>query len=182
LKRAFTRYQMQASANDMGVRAGLICLANLEIGVHEQTRLQPEIRDALEAAPAAAEGFLGPVVWGLRRFSRELSRRAVTESTMVLVLPGGVSLPLGRHLERAFPEHLLSVADPEFLELVARYEPAAGAVDDCGASDWAVLAQRLHYISHFFRAFHVSPELLGAPFTPRQMKKIQDGEIPDGIL
>jgi hypothetical protein len=65
---------------------------------------------------------------------------------------------------------------------VARYEPGEGMPDDCGASDWAALNQRLHYISHFFRAFHSSPELLDAPFTPEQTRKIRGGRIPDGIL
>ena len=182
LCRAFTRYQAQAFAKEAGVRSGLISLANLEIGVHEQTRLQPEIRDALDAAPAAAEGFLGHVVWGLRRFSRDLSRRAITECMMVLVLPGGLSLPLGRHLDRPLPDDLRNVRDREFTELVARYEPAEGVTDDCGASDWSLLAQRMHYISHFFRAFHASSELLEPPFTPQQTLEIRSGRIPDGIL
>jgi hypothetical protein len=182
LRRAFTRYQAQAFARDAAVRAGFISLANLEIGVHEQTRLEPEIREALEAAPAAAEGLLGYVIWGLRRFSRDLSRRAITECMMVLALPGDVSLPLGSHLDRPFPGDLRNVRDAEFLQLVTLYEPGEGVPDDCGASDWAALNQRLHYISHFFRAFHASPELLEAPFTPEQTRKIRDGRIPDGIL
>ena len=182
LRRAFTRYQAQGFASDPGPRAGLISLANLEIGVHEQTRLEPEIREALEAAPAAAEGLLGPVVWGLRRFSRDLSRRAITECMMVLALPGDLSLPLGMHLDRPFAEGLRDVRDPEFLQLIARFEPEAGMTDDCGASDWVILTQRLHYISHFFRAFHAESDLLGPPFTPEQIRKVRAGEIPDGSL
>jgi hypothetical protein len=182
LRRAFTRYQAQGFADEAGVRAGLISMANLEIGIHEQTRLQPEIREALEAAPAAAAGLLGNVIWGLRRFSRDLSRLAITECMMVIVLPGNVLLPLGLHLDRPFSDDLRNVRDPEFLQLIERYEPANGGADDCGASDWAVLTERLHYISHFFRVFHASPGFLEAPFTREQIRKIRDGRIPDGIL
>ncbi|MDX6678814.1 MAG: hypothetical protein QOE31_2866, partial [Solirubrobacteraceae bacterium] len=40
---------------DPGERSALILLANLEIGMHEQTRLQPEIRASLDAPNDVAE-------------------------------------------------------------------------------------------------------------------------------
>ena len=43
LRRAFSHYQQQAHEADPRTRAGLVLLANLCIGLHEQTRLQPEI-------------------------------------------------------------------------------------------------------------------------------------------
>ena len=43
------------SRRDPKARAQLAVLANLEIGFHEQTRLQPEIREALDAAYATQE-------------------------------------------------------------------------------------------------------------------------------
>ena len=60
------------------------------------------------------------------------------------------------------------------------YEPVPPAPDDCGARDWAELAQRMHYISHLFRAFHERPELSSAPFTPAQVERLRAGEVPDG--
>ena len=42
-------------------RAELVVLANLEIGLHEQTRLQPEIREALDAA--ATTGTDSAAIW-----------------------------------------------------------------------------------------------------------------------
>jgi len=50
LRRAFTHFYEARFAADPKARAELILLANLEIGFHEQTRLQPEIQAALEAA------------------------------------------------------------------------------------------------------------------------------------
>jgi hypothetical protein len=41
LREAFTHYQHQRHESDGGTRAAWILLANLKIGLHEQTRLQP---------------------------------------------------------------------------------------------------------------------------------------------
>ncbi|MBC6456579.1 hypothetical protein [Actinomadura sp. HBU206391] len=49
LRQAFTRYHQALFTSDPKRLAELLLLANLEIGVHEQTRLQPEITAALEA-------------------------------------------------------------------------------------------------------------------------------------
>ena len=50
LRQAFTRYHRARFEVDPAARAQLVLLANLEIGFHEQTRLQPEIAAALNAA------------------------------------------------------------------------------------------------------------------------------------
>jgi hypothetical protein len=50
LRRAFTHFYEARFETDRKARAERILLANLEIGFHEQTRLQPEIQDALESA------------------------------------------------------------------------------------------------------------------------------------
>lgn len=50
LRRAFAHFYEARFTEEPKARAELILLANLEIGFHEQTRLQPEIQDALNAA------------------------------------------------------------------------------------------------------------------------------------
>jgi hypothetical protein len=50
LRRAFRRYYAALFEADAKRRAELLLLANIEIGCHEQTRLQPEIVEALDAA------------------------------------------------------------------------------------------------------------------------------------
>ena len=50
LRQAFPRYHRARFEVDPELRAQLVLLANLEIGFHEQTRLQPEIAAALNAA------------------------------------------------------------------------------------------------------------------------------------
>ena len=146
-------------------RAQLAVLANLEIGLHEQTRLQPEIREALDAAYATQEDLgrralealfpsaarwrpvvrrpaaavAGVAAAGAQRSASTLAREVITESFMVLSLPGRV-LALGTHLTDAYPEALGEPADAELAELLARFEPVAPALDDCGARDWSDLA------------------------------------------
>jgi hypothetical protein len=50
LRQAFARYYQALIESDPVTRAQLLLLANLEIGFHEQTRLQPEIAEAMNAA------------------------------------------------------------------------------------------------------------------------------------
>ncbi len=49
LRQAFSHYHAAMFEADAKARAELILLANIEIGFHEQTRLQPEIAEALDA-------------------------------------------------------------------------------------------------------------------------------------
>ena len=50
LRQAFSHYHQARFEVDPVTRAQLVLLANLEVGFHEQTRLQPEIAAALNAA------------------------------------------------------------------------------------------------------------------------------------
>jgi hypothetical protein len=50
LRQAFARYYQAFFEGDATLRAQLLLLANIEIGYHEQTRLQPEIAEAMNAA------------------------------------------------------------------------------------------------------------------------------------
>jgi hypothetical protein len=206
LRQAFARYERRRFEPAPKERVELVVLANLEIGLHEQTRLQPEIAEALDAAyvtkedlgrrglealfprfagrrvvarPAAA--VLGALASGVQRTASELAREAITESFLVLSLPGRV-LALGTHLDDPFPDDLLEVANEHLAALLARYEPVPPAPDDCGAGDWSVLEQRMHYIVHLFRAFHAQAALFEPPFTPEQVRSFTRGRVPDGEL
>ena len=100
---------------------------------------------------------------------------------MVLTLPTRV-LALGMNLADAYPDVLEEPADAELIELLALYEPIAPAPDDCGATDWSDLHQRMHYIAHLFRAFHQTDDLSHPPFTPQQVKSFSRGLVPEGEL
>ena len=65
LRQAFSRYYQAFFELDAKTKAELILLANLEIGFHEQTRLQPEIAAALEASVIEPRPFLRRLVSAL---------------------------------------------------------------------------------------------------------------------
>jgi hypothetical protein len=181
LRQAFTHYQREHAEPDPTLRAQLIVLANLEIGLHEQTRLQPQIRAAIDAAIPQRDLGWRLLRRKLQRELSELSRSVITSCFMVLTLPGAV-LALGRNLDMPFPKDLRSPDDQELAALLARYEPVAPAIDDCAAHDWSELTQRMHYIAHLFRAFHEDSQLTAAPFTPQQVAQFRAGVIPEGDL
>jgi hypothetical protein len=196
LQVAFASYAAAFAEDDPKRRSELMLRANLSIGLHEQTRLQPEIGEALDAPYVTAEE-LGRMLCGTKRprlaravgalalpaqgLVARFSREVITHSLMVLSLPGRI-LALGTHLEDAYPAELHELVEPELVALVSRYEPVPPAPDDCGAEDWSSLDQRMHYIVHLFRAFAETRTLFDAPFTEAQVKSILAGVIPDGEL
>ena len=207
LRQAFARYEHRRLERDPKTRAELAVLANLEIGLHEQTRLQPEIHEALDAAYATQEdlgrraleaffpsaprwwsvvrrpaiAIVGVVAAGAQKSASRLAREVITESFMVLSLPGRV-LMLGSHLADPYPQELDEPVNPELTQLLTRFEPVAPAPDDCGARDWSDLDQRMHYIMHMFRAFHLSEEISRPPFSAEQVASFRRGIVPDGEM
>jgi len=71
LRDAFAHYQQQRRDADAGARAAWILLANLKIGLHEQTRLQPEIVAAVNAPIVTAEDLGARVLHALVPSSRK---------------------------------------------------------------------------------------------------------------
>jgi len=204
LHQAFTHYTRAVATTDEQARGQLLLLANVEIGMHEQTRLQPEIREALDAPYDVKQDLGGRLLlvlapWWRRPVPRVLAKPAgvlgaraqrgladmlreiITRSLMVISLPGRV-LYLGAHLEEPFPAALAELTDAELSALLGSLEPKLPTVDDAGARDWADFDQRMHYVAHLFRAFHLHEELRGPPFTVEQVKAFTAGTIPDGEL
>jgi hypothetical protein len=207
LRHAFERYERLRLEPDATVRAQLAVLANLEIGLHEQTRLQSEIKNAIDAAYATQEDLglraldalfpsarrwwpvvrrpaaavVGGIAAGAQRAASRLAREVITEAFLVLSLPERV-LALGQHLADEYPDALRDPVGAELSGLLSRFEPVAPARDDCGARDWASLDQRMHYIAHLFRAYHLRDELGRPPFTPEQIASVRRGVVPDGEL
>lgn len=203
LRQAFTRYQRLGFERDPKIRCELMLLANIEIGLHEQIRLQPEICEALDAPyitradlarrfgslfPKAVRRRRRPFVWVFNKLTApaqaamsNFAREAITASFMVLVIPGRV-LALGAHLDAPFPALLQDVCDAELTDVHTQFDCRAPACVNCGARDWATLEQRMHYIVHLFRSFHESEDLFRPPFTDRQVADFTAGVVPLGDL
>lgn len=211
LRQAFTHYHRAWTAGDERARAQWLLLANLEIGFHEQTRLQPEIVEAMNAPiydPRALrrrlieELFPDPgarlryVLAGLAGRARPLlqardhladeatriGRLIVTERMMTLAMPSGRTLQLGRDLPGGFPDPLRHIDLPELVELLHLVDPTPDSTLGTGAQDWGNLPDRMHFIADLFRAYHLDGRLLDPPFSPEQTSRLKAGQRPNGRL
>ena len=212
LRDAFRGYALALATDDGKARAELVLLANLRIGFHEQTRLQPEIAEALNApVPEPAEvkerlfARLLPEGGGrlaLRvRLERSLDlRRPLDEAvarlverlrsivrmviTDALMTLGlpGGTLRLGADLAGSYPAHLQNPANADLAALLGSIDPDPGGPRGSGAENWASLAERMHYIGELFRLRQEDAGLLGVPFTPEQTAAIKEGRPPAGHL
>jgi len=211
LREAFVHYQQQRRESDPGVRAALILLANLKIGLHEQTRLQPQIVAAVNAPIVTAEDLGARVLHALlpgsrtwprvahdplakvigwlaarvRRDAIKATQEVVTQALMVLAIPQAsgmyTALALGRDLEAPVPE-ALATPHPFLEAFVLEYDPCPPGGTRCGAEDWCDLRQRMHYIVHLFRAYADTASLYGPPFSPQQVASFRSGVVPRGDL
>ena len=202
LRQAFTAYAAAFNESDPKARAELILLANLAIGWHEQTRLQPEIVEALDAPfeepiklrrtlllqllrPrfGLALRLLGQLVPGrntrvkklldeLDRHSKQIAHEAVTDVLMTLSLPGEV-LALGRDVPGRFPLDLQRIDNPDLLALLGRLDRTPDSTRGSGADSWASLTDRINYIADLFRVHQDDPKVFGDPFTAEEMRRLQ---------
>ena len=118
LRQAFTRYYEAFFEDEAKQRCELILLANLEIGFHEQTRLQPEIAASLEAAfiepePLARRalarllpsfGWTQAAFFALRRILGRPSLSELAMQTLVAVVR--------RETRRVITDTLMSIGLP----------------------------------------------------------------------
>jgi hypothetical protein len=204
---AFRDYHRAGRLSGDKPRAERMLLANLQIGFHEQTRLQPEIAEALNAPlpdPVAvgrqlvaalfpgverlpeplarrARGVLGEIGERLVRRLREVVRAVITEELMTLTFPDG-TVRLGRDLAGSFPPNLGVLADPELVSFLGAVDPTPDTLRGTGARDWASLPQRMHFIADLFRVQHERASLFQPPFSPEQLRSIAAGRTPGGAL
>jgi hypothetical protein len=203
LRRAFVNYQTAVAASDLTVRAQAAFLANVQIGLHEQTRLQPEIREAMDAAlldvaevrreildrletvvagpvhAGALKDLLNGLADDLAQEVRSVVRVVMTELMMTIGLPRGRTLRLGSDVNHRFPATLKSLTNLELASLVATFDPTPDSTHGSGAIDWAVLEQRMRFITDFFRSSHDDESLHEAPFPRVALDAIAAGRTPD---
>lgn len=212
LKQAFTRYYQAFFEADFKARLELLLLANLEIGFHEQTRLQPEIAAALDAAFIKPKDFTRRLLralfpyrgwlarlrlWLMRLFTgptpfdaavnalllevRRLARLVITEHMMTIDL-AGTRLKLGDDLRAEFPLELRTITNADLRTLLERVDPTPDSLDGSGATDWAALTDRIHFIADMFRCYQTTPALFDPPFTADQVIALKAGQVPIGRL
>lgn len=211
LRQAFASYAAAFREVDPNARAELVLLANLAIGWHEQTRLQPEIAEALDAPfeePVKLRrellrqllrlriglavrllldllpgraGSAKKVLDDLDRHVKRIAHEAVTEALMSLSLPGEV-LRLSRDVPGTFPSDLKTIDNPDLRAMLGRIDADPDTTRGSGADDWSSLTERIHFIADLFRVYQERPTLLRDPFTAQQAAVIKSGGRPAGPL
>jgi hypothetical protein len=211
LRQAFAHYARAMRLESARERSEMLLLANLEIGYHEQTRLQPEIVEAMNAPVVepkdlrrrlVAELFPDPT--SLARFwlarlagrmkellqardalaeeTQRLARLVVTATLMTLTLPGGRVLRLGGDIPDRFPEALATIDDPELSAFLRQIDLTPNGPSGTRVEDWGELPQRMRFIANLFRTYHMTQALFDSPFTPDQVGAIRSGRRPAGPL
>lgn len=211
LRDAFTSYFESRKESDPKLKAEMIHHSNLLIGYHEQTRLQPQIVEALNAAfkneneiknrflREFLPGFwlriryyiskllqrklpLDEAIDQLLNIAKQKMREVITEYMMTLYIPGSEVLKLGKDLNKNFPESLEQISNQKLKELLLKIDPTPDSVNESGAKDWGELADRIHFIADFFRTYFEHRPLYSQPFTDEQVKFLMAGKIPSGKL
>ena len=211
LQKAFCNYYQALFETDAKKKTELIFLANLQIGFHEQNRLQPEIAEALNAfidtstikSKLLDNLFSGSNFWTrIQLFFQRLFGKTLLDETiesllekvrlrvrilltaqlMTLTLPPGNRLHLGRDLTQQYPNDLKQLVNLDLLALLKQIDLTENSVNESGATDWADLKERMHYIADLFRCYHESKELFEPAFSNEQLAEIKNGKLPAGKL
>jgi hypothetical protein len=124
LSQAFRSYYRSFFATDFKARAELLLLANIDIGYHEQTRLQPEIAAALDAALVDPHEFMDRLLqavfpgsdWLTAMASRLIGR--LLGRLKPLREAAGTLLAASREqVRRIISEHMMTLALPRGVRL-----------------------------------------------------------------
>lgn len=197
LVQAFTQYFQARSSSDPKQRAELILEGNCRIGLHEQTRLQPNIEGAIEAPVqellvAHLKERFGAVAAAVSVPLKVLASRIgdywadiATRYVMNLSLPDGKEIALGRDvppLSRDFPPALEELDNAELIALLSRYDRNLRTLRGSAAYDWAKLDDRMRFIVDLFRSRQQELALFGQPFTDGQRRELLEGRLPEGRL
>jgi hypothetical protein len=189
---AFTAYYNARFETNRKRKAELVLHGNLLIGLHEQTRLQPQIEQSLAmpmrllrnepSVPGAGR------IWSQRKNSaaHKALSKAVTQMMMGITLPNRV-LKLGEDIIAPtgvikYPKELLIIEDERCRELVRMFETGQDTLTGSAAGDWASLRDRMSFVVDFFRSHQQYERMWEAPFSEEQMAAIELGHFPAGPL
>ncbi len=204
---AIRNYFLAMDTRGQVERAQLVCLANLQAGLHEQQRLQGPIASALDAP--VKEGLLKlrywwltrlllkvPVLgWLLQQFDRafcsllpEVERLAEVLGTklMMSIKLHTMTLPLSEDVPpnpdgTMFPPDLEPVVLPQLAELIERWGGSMSTGANSGARNWKKLEDRMRFIFALFRSRQETPGLLAQPFTEQERKLLLSGKLAPPI-
>jgi hypothetical protein len=199
LHKAFSNYSFAATMPDPSTKAQLMLLANCQIGLHEQTRLQIDIQRAMDApiVVVITEGlgrllkirlaFIALKPFGVNReqVRTELQKewqRIATRFSMNLSLPGGRVLPLGGNRipwPSQIPEQLRLLTNPELITFLHTFDDDLDKLRKKGADNWSALGERMGFICELFRSSQQITSLFDQPFSQQAREEIARGKVPE---
>jgi hypothetical protein len=199
LASALKAYAQARAETDQARRAALMLLANGQVGLHEQIRLQPFIQGSLDApirgpvhdaAEQLSEGLPRNLAHELHAIGSRLLHPVIdlacklwdelaTRELMKLELPDG-TLTLGADLpaprgKPLYPERLNPIVQPEVQAFLDQYGADQPGTPGTHAVDWAMLSDRMRFILDMFRSRQCDGALLGEPFGSTQLDAMLAG-------
>ncbi len=190
LHEAFTAYYAARFETDAKRKAEHVFHGNMLVGLHEQTRLQPYIDQAL-ATPIhimrRGSGTSGGTAEQQDRgLMLRLAKKWGTRMLMSLTFPNR-ELRLGKDVVAPtgvirFPPDLITLEDPRVKELVGQFDRGLNTLSGSAADNWASLDDRMSFIVDLFRSHQQYKRLFEAPFLDDQIEAIESGHLPAGPL
>jgi hypothetical protein len=80
----------------------------------------------------------------------------------------------------AYPPTLVALGDPEVRAFLRAVDPTPDSPAGSGSQDWAVLADRMHFIADLFRTRHEDATLFAPPFSEAALRAMDENRVPDG--
>jgi hypothetical protein len=109
-------------------------------------------------------------------------RTILTAHLMTLTMPPDNRLHLGRDLSVSYDDDLKILSHPLLLQLLSLVDPTPDSLKETGATDWADLKERMHFIADLFRCYHLKKEVFDEAFTKEQVIAMKEGRLPQGRL
>lgn len=189
---AFTAYYKARYETRANAKADHVLQGNLLVGLHEQTRLQPQIEQALSmpvellSEPARDSGAKRIALNKRPTMMRKIVSRAITRMLMSITLPSR-ELKLSQNVVAptgitSFPKDLLQIENSRCLQLVRHFETRQDTLSGSGAENWAGLRDRMSFVVDFFRSHQQYERLWESPFLDEQVPVIEAGHFPAGPL
>ena len=189
---AFTAFYDARFETDAKKKCEHVLHGNLLIGLHEQTRLQPQIEQALTVplelfsdSPRKA-GAKKKATNKQSAMTHKIVSKAVTHMLMSITLPSR-ELKLAQNVVAptgviSYPKDLLQIENPRCIELVRLFESGQDTLSGSGAENWASLHDRMSFVVDFFRSHQQYKRMWEPPFKHDQAQVIESGHFPAGPL
>lgn len=167
LRRTFANYYTARFTDDINIKHEAAYLANCQAVFHEHVRLEPYIRDSMP--------------WIIRQC---VTRRLLQFDVGPVRLAVAHDVPTLEGFE--FPATLRILDNMELRDFLTGRCGCEDSDDPSpmgsGARDWTRFGERMRYIVHLFRTFHLDPSVRDAPYNLEQMREIVAGRMPAGPI